>query len=237
MCLKRHAPEDEAFQHVLESQTFPLEEAVQKMESQEPTYIGTFFPFHQSLVIEDTFSMETDEDLSASQQPSSSSNSASLLEPVNTTVANFAFNIVTLLNAFVHCCLLISLKLSFHQGGWFNNMVIQMVQAALTKKLVEAVKLLSPNSAPTQHLLDLPIEWNIPSTEAPSPSETQSPTLFSQAHIDAFVSILKTFSILVALLLLPIFFWMIFRYVITPLFHRSNICRQLFVGCFYNPTF
>ena len=237
MHLKRHAPEDEAFQHALESQTFPLEEAVRKMESQEPTYIGTFFPICQSLVIEDTFTMETDEDFSASHQPSSSSDSASLLEPVNTTVANFAFNIVTLINALVHCCLLISLKLSFRQGGWFNNMVIQMVQAALTKKSVEAVKLLSPNSAPTQHLLYLPIEWDIPPTEAPSPSETQAPTLFSQAHIAAFVSILKTFSILVALLLLPIFFWMIFRYVITPLFHRSNICRQLFVGCFYNPTF
>ena len=109
MHLKHHAPEDEAFQHALESQTFPLEEAVQKMESQEPTYIGTFIPIRQSLVIEDTFTIETDEDFSASQQPSS--NSASFLKPVNTTVANFAFNIVTLINALVHCCLLISLKL------------------------------------------------------------------------------------------------------------------------------
>ena len=117
MHLKCHAPEDEAFQHALESQTFPLEEAVRKMVSQEPTYIGTFFPIRQSLVIEDTFTMETDEDFSASQQPSSSSDSASLLEPVNTTVANFAFNIVTLINALVHCCLFISLKLSFRQGG------------------------------------------------------------------------------------------------------------------------
>ena len=235
MRLKRHAPEDEAFQHALESQTFPLEEAVRKMESQEPTYIGTFFPIHQSLAMDDT--METDEDFSASQPFSSSTKSESFLEPVNTTIANFAFNVVTLINALVHCCLLISLKLSFRQGGWFNNMVIQMVQATLTKKSVEAVKLLSPSSVPTQHLLDLPIEWDIHPTEAPLPSETQSLALFSQAHIDAFVSILKTFSILVALLLLPIFLWMIFRYVITPLFHRSNICRQLFVGCFYNPTF
>ena len=174
------------------------------MESQEPTYIGTFFPICQSLVIEDTFMIETDEDFSASQQPSS--DSASLLETVNTTAAYFTFNIVTLINALVHCCLLISLKVSFCEGGWFNNMVIQMVQAALTKKSVEAVKLLSPNSALTQHLLDLPIEWDIPPTETPSPSETQSPALFLQAHIDAFLSILKTFSILITLLLLPIFF-------------------------------
>ena len=127
-----------------------MHEAVRKMDSQEPTYLGTLFPAHMQMHSADH----------SQQSPVLISQSdpfmVPLLDKFNTNLVNLVFNVVTLMNAFVHCCLLISARLSTRNGGWLTKFVAGVVQATLTQKTVQALELLKPTPHPTS-LLD----WNI----------------------------------------------------------------------------
>ena len=74
-----------------------MHEAVRKMDSQEPTYLGTLFPAH----------MQTHSGEHSQQGPIPTSQTdpftVPLLDKFNTNLVNLVFNVVTLMNAFVHC--------------------------------------------------------------------------------------------------------------------------------------
>ena len=125
-----------------------------------------------------------------------------------------------------NCCLLISARLSTRNGGWLTKLVSGVVQATLTQKTVQALKLLKPTPHPTL-LLDLDIDelQNLLKTTAPI---TKSPRpLFT---VPAFISMLKGFAILGGVFLTAFVLWLILRYLILPLTYKSNICRHICVG-------
>ena len=218
--MKRHSPTDPRFEHALTGVTFPMHEAVRKMDSQEPTYLGTLFPAHMQMHSADH----------SQQGPETTSQTNSftvpLLDKFNTTIINLIFNVVTLINALVHCCLLISARLSTRNGGWLTKFVVGVVQATLTQKTVQALELLTPTPHP-RSLLDLDIDEleNVLKTSTPSPNS--KPSLFIAP---ALLSMLKGFAILGAVFLTAFILWLILRYLILPLTYKSNICRQLCVG-------
>ena len=149
-----------------------------------------------------------------------------LLDKFNTNLVNLVFNVVTLINAFVHCCLLISARLSTRNGGWLTKFVAGVIQVTLTQKTVQALKLLKPTPHPTS-LLDLDIDEleNILKTTTPITKST--PPLFTAP---AFISMLKAFTILGGVFLTAFVLWLILCYLYLPLTYKFNICRQLCVG-------
>ena len=175
MRIKRHTPDDPGFEQALNGITFPLAEAVRKMETKETTYLGTLFPVQVPMAV-----MDSPEDV----QPANAyitSQENTVLDYTNTTLVNFIFNIVTLINAVVHCCLLISVKLSFRNGGWFNNFVVRIVQATLAQKTAQAVELLQNDMPPTSpSLIDLDFDNLDNLLHTPS---TTPPSLFSSIQI------------------------------------------------------
>ena len=183
------------------------------MVTKEPTYIGSFFPVNLSLNAE-----KTHEDAVRMQfvtHMAQTKVEKTLLDPVNTPVPNFIFNVVTLINALVHCCLLISLKLSLCQGGWHHALLTNMVQTAVLQHLAKAVKLIAqPSPTSTTHLLDIPLQWS-PITTTQTVNQTSS-IFFSSAQVAAFTSLLKALSILIALLLLPIILWLFSDMLLHP---------------------
>ena len=197
-----------------------MHEAVRKMDSQEPTYLGTLFPAH----------MQTHSADHSQQSPETTSQTDSftvpLLDKFNTTLINLVFNVVTLINALVHCCLLISARLSTRNGGWLTKFVAGVVQATLTQKTVQALKLLKPTPHP-RSLLDLDIDELENVLKATTPIPKFNPPLFTAP---AFLSMLKGFAILGGVFLTAFILWLILHYLILPLTYKSNICRQLCVG-------
>ena len=134
MRLKRHSPDDKYHMKALEAQSFPLSEAIRKMETKEPTYIGSFFPMNLPLNAE-----EPHEDavyMEFATYVIKTKVEKTLLDPVNTPVPNFIFNVVTLINALVHCCLLILLKLSsIMDGGLMEYLQIWFKQQCYNNQL------------------------------------------------------------------------------------------------------
>ena len=195
-----------------------MHEAVRKMDGQEPTYHGTLFPVH----------MQTQPMDHSQQTPitvmQTDSFEVPLLDKFNTNLINLVFNVVTLINTFVHCFPFISARLSTRNGGWLTKFVAGVVQVTLTQKTVQALKLLKPTPHPTS-LLDLDINevQNVLKTTAPI--TTSPPPL-----VPAFISMLKGFAILGGVFLTAFVLWLILRYLILPLTYKSNICRQLCVG-------
>ena len=218
--LKRHTPTDTQSQQPLDAVSFPLGEAVRKMETGEPTYLGTLFPSSQPLAVMDSteaFQLKTEQFTETEQ----------ILEQTNTGLVNLVFNVVTLINALVHCCLLISLKLSLRDGGWLHNTIIQIVQTVLTQKAVECVDLIRfETPKPTIPILDLrDTELDIllaPTTPAPRPL----------SEIDALHSMSMALLIVVAVVFGGLFIFFLVRYLILPCSYKSNLYRQLCVGCF-----
>ena len=197
-----------------------MHEAVRKMDSQEPTYLGTLFPAH----------MQTHSADHSQQSPVMTSQTDSvtvpLLDKFNTNLVNLVFNVVTLMNAFVHCCLLISARLSTRNGGWLTKFVAGVVQVTLTQKTVQALELLKPTPHPTS-LLDLDIDELQNVLKSTTPITKSPPPLFT---VPAFISMLKSFAILGGVFLIAFVLWLILRYLILPLTYKSNICRQLCIG-------
>ena len=95
--MKQRSPTDPGFEHGLNGVTFPMHEVVWKMDSQEPTYLGTLFPAY----------MQTHSADHSQQSPEMTSQTDSftvpLLDKFNTNLVNLIFNVVTLINALVHC--------------------------------------------------------------------------------------------------------------------------------------
>ena len=135
------------------------------------------------------------------------------------------FNIVTLMNAFVHCCLLISARLSTRNGGWLTKFVVGVIQVTLTQKTVQALELLKPTPHP-RSLLDLDIDELENVLKTTTPITKSTPPVFTAP---AFLSMLKGFAILGGVFLTAFILWLILRYLILPLTYKSNICRQLCV--------
>ena len=220
--LKRHSPDDDGFQEALTSVTFPLPTAIRKMESKEPTYLGTLFPSQMAM-------MQSQMDATVTETESLDT-TTKILDASNTSVVNLVFNIVTLINTTAYCCLLLFVRLSSRPGGWLNNLIVQIVQASLLQKTATALELLGgPTPGSTKSLLDLDdaeLAIRLSPTQVPP---TPSPTMLLQTK--ALISMLKGFAILGGILLLALVIWFLVKHVITPLSYKSSICRQLCVSC------
>ena len=89
------------------------------METQEPIYIGPIFPSHYRLQDEE----ELDE-LNPSSNIDIIPQENNFVNKMDTPISNVLFNIITLVNALIHFCLLIFVKVSFKPGGWFYNLYL-----------------------------------------------------------------------------------------------------------------
>ena len=226
---KRHTPGSSAYQQAMASQQFPLQEAIQKMETQEPIYIGPIFPSHYRLQDEE----ELDE-LNPSSNIDIIPQENNFVNKMDTPTSNVLFNIITLVNALIHFCLLIFVKVSFKPGGWFYNIVFDMVQMSMIKS-VKTVRLMDPLiPTPTQEpyfILDLPIEEDMSTT---TPTSFPSQNADSLAHMSTIASFSKILLLFLGILLVCILLWVTFKNLVLPLFYKSNICRQVCMSCFYN---
>ena len=105
--VKRHVPDSDTYQQALAGQQFPLADAVQKMETQEPIYIGPILPAQQLP------SDEPVEDIMVPIQIDNTLNENSVLDTMDKPLLNFLFNIVTLLNTLMNLCLMMFIRCSF----------------------------------------------------------------------------------------------------------------------------
>ena len=145
-----------------------------------------------------------------------------IINKTDTPLSNFIINVITLLSALLHCVLLIMMCFSFHRGGLFHNVVSNIVQTALLQKSANAVRLLDPLvPTPTepQVFLDIPI----PDNSQTEKSDTDLSFLDIFGQVSEMSSVMKIFLIIVSLLLTPLLLWCSFKYILTPLFHKSNI--------------
>ena len=164
---RRHAPSTNTHQQAIAVQQFPLSEAVHKMETQEPIYVGPILPA--------SFDAEQFQD--DIEMPVNTNNPAQENIVGNTMdqpMSNFLFNIITLINTLLHFSMIIFLRTSLKPGGMFYNVVLQMVQMSMTKH-VTAVRLTDPLlPTPSEKpllILDSPIlEDNQYTTESPKDS-------------------------------------------------------------------
>ena len=123
---RRHAPSTNTYQQAIAVQQFPLSEAVHKMETQEPIYVGPILPA----------SFDTEQLQDDIEVPSNTNNPPQENIVVNTMdqpMSNFLFNIITLINTLLHFNMIIFLRISLKPGGMFYNVVLQMVQMSMTK--------------------------------------------------------------------------------------------------------
>ena len=227
---KRHTPDSPDFFRALAAQQFPLREAVQKMETNEIIYIGPILPSTDSISIPEEGFVEENKNITTDK-----SGKTNIINKMDTPLSNFIFNVITLLNALLHCVLLIMMRFSFCRGGWFHNVVGDIVQAVLLQKSANAVRLLDPLiHTPTepQPILDIPIPDNT-QTEKPN-TDLSFLDIFGQ--VAEMSSVMEIFLIIMSLLLTPLLLWCIFKYILTPLFHKSNIFRQLCLSCFHNSS-
>ena len=219
---RRHAPSTNTHQQAIAVQQFPLSEAVHKMETQEPIYVGPILPA--------SFDAEQFQD--DIEMPVNTNNPPQENIVVNTMdqpMSNFLFNIITLINTLLHFSMIIFLRISLKPGGMFYNVVLQMVQMSMTKH-VTAVRLMDPLlPTPSEKpllILDSPIfEDNQYTTESPKDS---------LQDISPMISFSKTVTIFIGILFGCIIFWAIFKIFILPLFFKSTMCRQLCISCLHN---
>ena len=219
---RRHVPSTNTHQQAIAVQQFPLSEAVHKMETQEPIYVGPILPA--------SFDAEQFQD--DIEMPVNTNNPPQENIVVNTMdqpMSNFLFNIITLINTLLHFSMIIFLRISLKPGGMFYNVVLQMVQMSLTKH-VTAVRLTDP-------LLPTPSEKPLLIIDSPILEENQYTTESpkdSLQDISPMISFSKTVTIFIGILFGYIIFWAIFKIFILPLFFKSTMCRQLCVSCLHN---
>ena len=204
------------------AQQFPLSEAVHKMETQEPIYVGPILPaFFDAEKLED--------DIEGPVNTNNPPQENIVVNTMDQPISNFLFNIITLINTLLHFSMIIFLKISLKPGGMFYNIIMQMVQISMIKP-VTTVRLMDPliptPSKKAQLILDSPIiEENQYTTESPTDS---------LQDISPMISFSKTVSIFIGLLFGCILLWAIFKIFILPLFFKSTMCRQLCVSCLHN---
>ena len=107
---KRHVPGSDAYKQAISNQQFPLPEAIHKMETQEPIYIGPILP------------ASPQEDTDTDEQPYQASSNTPYEENIfvktmDAPLSNILFNVITLLNTIMHFSLIIFIRLSFKPGG------------------------------------------------------------------------------------------------------------------------
>ena len=219
---KRHVPTTSTHQQAMAVQQFPLSEAVHKMETQEPIYVGPILPaFFDAERLEDDIEVP----VNINNPPQENI----VVKTMNKPMSNFLFNIITLINTLLHFGKIIFLRISLKPGGMFYNIVMQMVQMSMMKP-VTVVRLTDPLiptlSEKPQTILDSPIiEENQYTTESP-PDSLQD--------ISPMISFSKTVSIFIGILFGSLLLWAIFKLFILPLFFKSTMCRQLCVSCLHN---
>ena len=209
---RRHAPSTNTHQQAIAVQQFPLSEAVHKMETQEPIYVGPILPA--------SFDAEQFQD--DIEMPVNTNNPPQENIVVNTMdqpMSNFLFNIITLINTLLHFSMIIFLRISLKPGGMFYNVVLQMVQMSMTKH-VTAVRLTDPLlPTPSEKpllILDSPIfEDNQYTTESPKDS---------LQDISPMISFSKTVTIFIGILFGCIIFWAIFQnFHLAPIFQINHV--------------
>ena len=228
--VKRHVPDSDTYQQALAGQQFPLAEAVQKMETQEPIYIGPILPAQQIQPNEPV------EDIIMPVQIDNSLDENSIIDTMDKPLSNVLFNIVTLINTLMNLCLMMFIRCSFRPGGLVHNLVVQMIHMSLLDKIEKAhsVKLvdplIAPPTEPTVPLLDLPILESEDRLNS-DPDPTTPPIVEQMIPLIAFS---KTIMILLGIIFLCLVVSTIVKVLILPLFFKSNICRQLFLSCVHN---
>ena len=219
---RRHAPSTDTHQQAIAVQQFPLSEAVHKMETQEPIYVGPILPA--------SFDAEQfQDDIEVPVNTNNPPQENIVVNTMDQPMSNFLFNIITLINTLLHFSMIIFLRISLKPGGMFYNVVLQMVQMSMTKH-VTAVRLMDPLlPTPSEKpllILDSPIlEDNQYTTESPKDS---------LQDISPMISFSKTVTIFIGILFGCIIFWAIFKIFILPLFFKSTMCRQLCISCLHN---
>ena len=219
---RRHVPATNTHQQAIAVQQFPLSEAVHKMETQEPIYVGPILPAPFDAEI-----LEDDTEVPMNIDNPSQENI--VVHTIDKPMSNFLFNIITLINTLLHFSMIIFLRISLKPGGMFYNVMLQMIHMSMTKP-VTAVRLMDPLiPTPTGKrllILDSPIiEDTLTTTHLPTDSlEDISPML----------SFSKTVTIFIGILFGCLILWAIFKIFILPLFFKSTMCRQLCISCLHN---
>ena len=219
---RRHAPSTNTHQQAIVVQQFPLSEAVHKMETQKPIYVGAILPASFDA---EQFQDDIDMPVNTNNPPQENI----VVNTMDQPMSNFLFNMITLINTLLHFSMIIFLRISLKPGGMFYNVVLQMVQMSMTKH-VTAVRLTDPllptPSEKSLLIIDSPIfEDNQYTTESPKDS---------LQDISPMISFSKTVTIFIGILFGCIIFWAIFKIFILPLFFKSTMCRQLCVSCLHN---
>ena len=220
--VKRHVPDSQSYEQAMAAQQFPLSQAVHKMETQEPIYVGPILPaspHDDGLADDDSFVRKN------TPTPSQENES---VQTMDKPISNFLFNVVTLINTLLHMCLLIFMRLSFRPGGFFYNTVLNIVQMLVVKPTtaVRLMESLIPTPTPTiktYFILDEPIL---------EPTDKTPPDSFEQmSFMASFSKMVLIFLIICGTLLI---LWAIFKFLLLPLCFRSNTCRQICMSCIYN---
>ena len=184
---KRHIPDPTTHQQAIAVQQFPLSEAVHKMETQEPIYVGPILPAPFSA---DMF--EDDSEVPVIDNPPQEN---IVVNTIDKPMSNFLFNIITLINTLLHFIMIIFLRISLKPGGMFYNVMLQMIHMSMTKPTT-AVRLMDPllptPSEKPQLILDFPILEDTSYT-------TESP-LDSFQDISPMISFSKTVAIFIGIL-------------------------------------
>ena len=185
---KRHVPATNTHQQAMAEQQFLLSEAVHKMETQEPIYVGSILPA--------SFDAEKlEDDIEVPVNTNNSPQENIVVNTMDKPMSNFLFNIITLINTLLHFSMIIFLRISLKPGGMFYNIIMQMVQMSMMKP-VTAVRLTDPMiptpSEKPQLILDSPIiEENQYTTESPTDSlQDISPMISFSKTVSIFIGIL-----------------------------------------------
>ena len=218
---KRHIPDPSTHQQAIAVQQFPLSEAVHKMETQEPIYVGPILPAPFSA---DMF--EDDNEVPVIDNPPQEN---IVVNTIDKPMSNFLFNIITLINTLLHFTMIIFLRISLKPGGMLYNVMLQMIHMSMTKPAT-AVRLMDPllptPSEKPQFILDFPILEDTSYTTESPPDSFQD--------ISPMISFSKTVTIFIGILFGCLLLWALFKIFILPLFFKSTMCRQLCVSCLHS---
>ena len=162
---KRHTPDTDTHHQAIAVQQFPLSEAVYKMETQEPIYVGPILPAPFSANF-----LEDDIEVSVTSDNPPQENI--VVNTMDKPMSNFLFNVIILINTLLHFGMIIFIRISLKPGGMFHDIMLQMIHLSMTKP-VKAVRLMAPllptPSEKPQFILDIPIlEDDTYTTESPS---------------------------------------------------------------------
>ena len=218
--VKRHVPDSPSYEQAIAGQQFPLSEAVHKMETQEPIYIGPILPASS---LDDGLA---DDDSMVPMNTPTPSLENEFVQTMDKPISNFLFNVVTLINTLLHMCLMIFMRLSFRPGGFFYNTVLDIVQMSLVKPST-AVRLM-------ESLIPTPTQKPLFILDEPIPENTDKTPQDSLEQMSVMASFSKMVLIFLTIFGILLILWLVFKFLLLPLCFRSNTCRQICMSCIYN---